>query len=133
MHCSLKYSYICKKTPGQGEISTPLPTPAPGNCPEGYEPFLDKCFKFSDDEQSWNHSRYKCEEQTTDDKKHTLVSIHNKQENGKTPQPQPPPPPPPPPPRMPRRCCYHRHRFLTPCLTHTWCTYRLPLHGCTYC
>ena len=83
LHCGARYNYICKKPPGNVTITPPLPTSAPGNCPAGYEPFLDKCFMFSDDLKTWNESKYACRAQNTESQKFHLASIDNLQESCK--------------------------------------------------
>ncbi|XP_041087362.1 C-type mannose receptor 2 isoform X1 [Polyodon spathula] len=76
--CFTDLPYICKRTNTSSQISPlpPAPTPAPGGCPKGWLPFINKCFKIygwnENDRVTWLAAKGACERQDS-----ALATISN--------------------------------------------------------
>ena len=78
-HCTEAAQFMCGKVEGAPPITTTLPPPMPGGCPEGYIAYRDKCFKFVDEAVNWHVARNRCYEEN---KPYSLASISNRYEQG---------------------------------------------------
>ncbi|XP_021363194.1 uncharacterized protein LOC110456661, partial [Mizuhopecten yessoensis] len=79
-HCATKTGYICEN----GLVSHNVTTPAPiihGNCPAGFRPYGNKCFRVYTSLKTWQNASQFCQGLGGRLKGYHLASIANKFEN----------------------------------------------------